>query len=270
MQPPQNDEGVTHFQRLDPGRVDVVLGSHRSRVPPRKRSGSKAVWVAGLTLLGLFAYITAGHLRAPAPTTAPLPDITQAPTATEAGEAPAPIAAAVAPVRVSVATTPRATPQPVPAKPQSLDNCLGDGTAIDAEVAKCRFGTEPKSAPAAGLSQGMVSSRYMAQYKAEQARPVSYSGKPYEVATVEIREWKGRNRYRAQWKIVDNEIDNDSVCANFPGNSIEHRECRLAAVVYFKEACQEWSKRAGHENDQQTLAAKQRYCLATKTFAAQD
>lgn len=271
MQPPSDDDGVTHFQRLNPQQFDVVLGSHPGKRAAAKAPRFKAGWIAGLALLGLCVYILAARLQSHAPAPAESP-WTQGPVTAVGGEPTEttlaqPVAATLL---TPVVTAPRAQPETLPAKPQPLDNCLKNGTAINDEVAKCRFGAMPKPESTAVSAQGMVSARYMAQYKADQARPVSRPGKPYQIATVEIREWKGRNRYRAQWKIVDNEIDNGTVCANFPGDSVEHRECRRAAVVYFKEACQEWSKRADHENDPQTLAAQQRYCLATRTFTAAD
>lgn len=272
MQPPSDDDGVTHFQRLNPQQFDVVLGSHPGKRPAAKPPGFKVGWIVAVVLLGLCAGLLASRLQGHTPA-AQRQDTEQAPEATvtdEQTDTVIPAQPAVAAVLSPVVTTPRAQADATPAKPQSLDDCLKDGTAINDEVAKCRFGAVPKPDSAPAPAQGMVSARYMAQYKAEQARPVSRPGKPYQIATVDIREWKGRNRYRAQWKIVDNEIDNGSVCANFPNDAIEHRECRRAAQVYFKEACQEWGKRADHENDEQTLAAQQRYCLATKTFTAAD
>lgn len=269
MQPPPDEDGVTHFQRLNPQQFDVVLGSHPGKRPPAKPPGFKMSWIVGLALLGVGACIFAarqqGHASAPQP-----PDAMQAPVAADEQTDTVPVQPVTPIILPAVVTASRAQAEPIAAKPQPLDNCLKNGTTINEEVAKCRFGEVPKPDSATASAQGMVSARYMAQYKADQARPVSRPGKPYQIATVEIREWKGRNRYRAQWKIVDNEIDNGSVCANFPSDAVEHRECRLAAVVYFKEACQEWGKRADHENDEQTLAAQQRYCLATKTFSAAD
>lgn len=272
MQPPSDDDGVTHFQRLDPQQFDVVLGSHPGRRPAAKPRGSRTGWITVLVLLGVCGGLLAARLQGHAPAAPLVAAEVQAPTATmpdeQADEAPAPTVAAA--VLTPVVTTPRVQAGAASVKPQPLDDCLKNGTAIDEEVAKCRFGAVPKPDSPPSATQGMVSARYMAQYKADQARPVSRPGKPYQIATVEIPEWKGRNRYRAQWKIVDNEIDNGSVCGNFPSGAIEHRECRRAAEVYFKESCQEWSKRADHENDTQTLAAQQRYCLANKTFTAAD
>ncbi|MGI4837273.1 MAG: hypothetical protein ACRYF9_06610 [Janthinobacterium lividum] len=271
MQPPSDDDGVTHFQRLNPQQFDVVLGSHPGRRPAARPSGVKLGWIAALAMLCACAWLLAARLQGHAPSPQPA-NAVQEPMATVTDE-PAdalPVQPVTAAVLAPVVTAPRAQADATPAKPQPLDDCLKNGTAINDEVAKCRFGAVPKPDPAPTSAQGMVSARYMAQYKADQVRPVTRQGKPYQVATVEIREWKGRNRYRAQWKIVDNEIDNASVCTNFPSDTVEHRECRRAAVVYFKEACQEWTKRADHENDDQTLAARQRYCLATKTFAAAD
>lgn len=271
MQPPSDDDGVTHFQRLNPQQFDVVLGSHPSKRPAAKPPGFRVGWIAALALLGVCGYLLAARLQGHSPALQAA-DAAQEPLTTVADEQAdtQPTKPVTAAVLSPVVTAPRVQADAAPAKPQPLDDCMKNGTAINDEVAKCRFGAVPKPESAPTRAQGMVSAHYMAQYKADQARPVSRQGKPYQVATVEIREWKGRNRYRAQWRIVDNEIDNASVCANFPSDALEHRECRRAAVVYFKEACQEWSRRADHESDEQTLAAQQRYCLATKTFAAAD
>lgn len=270
MQLPPEDDGVTHFQRLNPQQFDVVLGSPSVKHPAPKRASSRAGWMVVAALLGSCGYLLAARLQAHAPAPA-LPITTPEPIAQiDEPAATLPVPAKAAPLQLPEFSAPRVQAQAAPAKPQPLDDCLKDGTAIDDQVAKCRFGAVPKPEYTPAAAQGMVSARYMAQYKADQARPVSHPGKPFQIATVEIREWKGRNRYRAQWKIVDNEIDNSTVCGNFPGDTVEHRECRLAATVYFKESCQEWSKRANHETDEKTLAAQQRYCLATKTFTADD
>jgi hypothetical protein len=274
MQNP-DDEGVTHIQRLKADEFDIVLGASppKRALKPAPRSRNYAPLIACLAVLGLVGYMYASRVHPPAAavpevTAAGLPAQETAPADMDDSPAPQP-PATPAYVLPPVTTTP-AQPQNVAAvRPQPLSNCLKDGTTMDDNVAKCRFGEMPKPEVAPG-AQGMVSARYMAQYKAEQARPVRNSQVAYSIATVEIREWKGRNRYRAQWHIVDNQIDNDSVCGNFPSSSVEHRECRRAAEVYFKEACQEWSKRADNEGDEQTKATQARYCQANKSFVAAD
>lgn len=272
MQKPADDEGVTHFQRLKADQFDVVLGSpatRRAAAKPRS-SHAGAVLLAGLALLALLVYIAVARGRSEPPSTLPIAALElPAPTqeAAPAGLVRASSTALVVPEVVTQQAKADAAPV---ANPQPLDSCMKNGTVMNDAVAKCRFGNAPKAETASAPAQGMVSARYMAQFKAEQAQPAKPSGPAYYVATVEIREYKGRNRYRAQWKIFDNEIDNASVCANFPGESVEHRECRKAAAVYFKESCQEWSKRADNDRDPKTQQAQQRYCQANKTFVAAD
>lgn len=272
MQKPADEEGVTHFQRLQPDQFDVVLGPAAARRTPAKpRSGNaSALLMAGLALLALLVYIVIARGRGEPPSTLPIAAL-DASASTQAATAPDPAPTTSTSLVLPEVVTQQAQASTVPvANPQPLDNCLKNGTVMNDEVAKCRFGSAPKPEVATVPAQGMVSARYMAQFKAEQAHPAHSSGRAYTLATVEIREYKGRNRYRAQWKVVDNEIDNASVCANFPGDSVEHRECRKAAEVYFKESCQEWSKRANNERDPKTQEAQQRYCLANKTFVVAD
>jgi len=272
MQKPADEEGVTHFQRLNPDQFDVVLGSPATRrTPAKSRSGhSGALLLAGLALLGLLVYIVIARGRSEPPSTLPIAAL-DAPAPTEDEPPAGPVRASSTALVLPEVVTQQAQADTAPvATPQPLDNCMKNGTVMNDEVAKCRFGSAPKPEPASVPAQGMVSARYMAQFKAEQAHPARASGRAYNLATVEIREYKGRNRYRAQWKIFDNEIDNGSVCANFPGDSVEHRECRKAAEVYFKESCQEWSRRADNDRDPKTQEAQQRYCQANKSFVAAD
>lgn len=272
MQKPADEEGVTHFQRLKADQFDVVLGSpatRRATAKPRS-SHSGALLLAGFALLALLAYIVVARGRSELPSTLPIaaPD---APAPTQEDAPVEPVRASISALALPEVVTQQAKADALPvANPQPLDSCMKNGTVMNDEVAKCRFGSAPKPEPASAPAQGMVSARYMAQFKAEQAQPARASGRAYNLATVEIREYKGRNRYRAQWKIFDNEIDNASVCANFPGDSVEHRECRKAAEVYFKESCQEWSKRADNDRDPKTQQAQQRYCQANKSFVAAD
>jgi len=116
-------------------------------------------------------------------------------------------------------------------------------------------------------AQGLVSASYLAEYKADLKAPEATRTRKGEVATIAIREWDGRNRYEAKWRIFNNIIDNATVCENFPSASTEHRECRKAAEVFFKEQCAEWVKRSNRDKDEQSKGMQQRYCTATQTYS---
>jgi hypothetical protein len=147
-----------------------------------------------------------------------------------------------------------------------LDNCLKDGNVIDENVLNCRFGQLPRP-ERKPVAQGMVSSSYMAELRAEKARnkPVR-STSAAEYTTIAIREWDGRNRYEAKWRSIDNHVDNASVCANFPAESVERRECRKAAKVFFKEACNDWGIRFRRDRDDASKRMEQRYCEAMGSY----
>ena len=145
---------------------------------------------------------------------------------------------------------------------------MKNGNVIDENVLNCRFGQVPRPAEREP-AKGMVSSSYMANFKSEIAR--SGSEKParaFSTASVSFRAIDSRSRYTAHFKIFNNRIDNASVCMNFSRGSAENRECRRAAVIFFKEACLDWSKRAARDHDEQTKLTQERYCEADGTFEA--
>ena len=124
----------------------------------------------------------------------------------------------------------------------------------------------PRPSTSSGF-QSMVSPSDLADYKSDLQHNSAPERKVnVDIATAAIREWDGRNRYQAQWKIYNNHIEGDSVCFNFPNASVEHRECRKAAQVYFKEQCREWKKRADSDRQEQSKATEQRYCGAASSF----
>lgn len=265
------DEGVTHIQRPRPGEFDVVLSSNRARPEPTRAATGAGRMLLYLLVLGVAGWLLTSQLsgsrnQANVPP-APVPAIVEE----EPAELPAPAPAVVAQhIDISLPSTPAAAAQPVVATPQPLEKCLKQGNVIDQSVADCRFGEGAQLDTNANAATGMVSAQYMADYKLEQKRPVARHGKPYQVAIVTIREWDGRNAYRAMWRISDNVIDNTSVCGNFGAGSIERRECRRAAEVYFREQCKEWGRRVQNNNDEAGKVAQTRYCTATKTFDPSD
>jgi hypothetical protein len=258
-----DDDGVTRIQRLIPGQVDVVLGSH-----PRKkrvvRSGDAppfGLWLAGLVLVGCLSAWIASQLKGPR--AAPQP-VAEPPSISMETERTSPLDQAPALRQEAYVVRPPAPAyQAVTAQP--LDNCMKTGNVIDEHVASCRFGQMPRPAQSEP-AKGMVSAGYMATFKANGARNDPRPSRPYKVATVSIREWDGRNRYRAQWRVYANTIAGDSVCENFLSRSVERRECRKSAQVNFKEQCREWTRRAARDRDQESKKAEQRYCEAASTF----
>ncbi|MFH7422844.1 hypothetical protein RA276_30205, partial [Pseudomonas syringae pv. tagetis] len=75
----------------------------------------------------------------------------------------------------------------------------------------CRIGQIPRPAQAEPAT-GMVSADYKADFKNNAARNAARPSRHYSVATASIREWDGRNRNPAQWRVYANTIDRDSVC----------------------------------------------------------
>lgn len=137
--------------------------------------------------------------------------------------------------------------------PQPLADCIKEGNVIDESVVRCRFGQhpQPRDNPQA---QGMVSAAYMAQFKAGQPRVARQHEQFSETRLVQ--QWDGKGWYTAQWLVLDNQIDSTSVCANLRRGSIEFRECRKGAKVWFRNECRKGGDDASH----------QRYCSAASGF----
>lgn len=156
-------------------------------------------------------------------------------------------------VRQTPAEPSRTTPQARAAIPQPLADCIKDGNVIDESVVRCRFGQhpEPRDDPQA---QGMVSAAYLAQFKAGQQRVARQHQQFSETRLVQ--QWDGKAWYTAQWLVVDNQIDSTSVCANLRRGSIEFRECRKGAKIWFRDECRKGGDDASH----------QRYCSAASGF----
>lgn len=266
-----DDDGVIHIQRLDPGRVDVVLGSH-PRTKPAGRSGRSRPYGLILALVGLagIAYwVGSSRLVRPTPAVvtyaAPSPDAAPDPQMLPASQ-PVTNQAPRPPVQLASYVPPQPATQSAPASAQSLDNCIKQGNVIDESVLNCRFGEVPRPVQTE-TPNGMVSSRYMAEFKAGARSEEPRQGKSYTQVSMSIREWDGSDRYRAQWRQYGNRIDADTVCENFLNRSVERRECRKSAQVHFKELCREWTKRAARDDDKTTVDTQERYCDVASTFS---
>ncbi len=140
--------------------------------------------------------------------------------------------------------------------PQSLAECMGPDNLIDEAVADCRFGKSQKAVPRS-TAQGMVSAQYMSQYKArEPIRHRNYAMAQFVDSAV-VWQWDRKRTYPAEWIVADDQIDGTSVCRNWRRGSIEYRECRKGAKVYFKEQCKRLPE----------SGIRQRYCSAASGFS---
>jgi len=263
-QPPE-DDGQIVMQRLTPDQFDVVLGSHpaKRKLPPTKSNWplSSVLICLALVVAIFYLIIQMFHTQKPTPiAVTPLPE-----TEVIEGAAPEAQAPDIRTTEQVVYVAPRLdTAQPAVLKP--LDNCIKDGNVIDRDVINCRFGEVQPTDYNAPHPQGMVSDRYLAQYKATATKPQSETGRRYEVAGVLIREVDGRNRYEARYRIYNNHVENSSVCMNFKVDTVEHRECRRAAAPYFKDMCSDWTKRAAKDKDEKIKLAQERFCEAAATY----
>lgn len=149
--------------------------------------------------------------------------------------------------------------------PKPLAECIKPDNIIDEAVATCRYGQFPRAIVDSN-AQGMVSTSYMAKYKAEQqpARTKRLTAANVERATV--WQWDGKRTYAAEWTVNNNRIDGSSVCANYRRGSIEFRECRKGAKVYFREKCREWGKRRDKDGSEASQATQERFCSAGDGF----
>jgi hypothetical protein len=266
--PQPEDDGLT-MKRLAPGHFDVVLGAHplRRNAPSVKSSGnwpfSSLLICLALLIAIIFFIAQMFHTPKPAVTAIPVPPVAD----TVSDPSPVLPAAKIRTVEQVIYVAPKPdSSQLATARP--LDTCLKDGNVIDRDVINCRFGNAEPSDPQASRPQGMVSDRYMANYKAVATQPKTEAARRYEVAGVFIREIDGRNRYEARYRIYNNHIETESVCMNFVSESVEHRECRRAAVPYFRDMCSDWTKRVAKDKSAKNKLAQEQYCTAARDYSA--
>jgi hypothetical protein len=145
----------------------------------------------------------------------------------------------------------------VPAAPKTLQECMGAGNVITDQVLRCRYGDRPRPAREEREAQGMVSTEYLAQYKAGQGvRPVRRAESGV-VDSQRIPGWDNKGAYRPTWEVSGNRIDYGSVCGNYRSGSIDYRECRKGAKQWFKEQCRR----------EPSEALRERYCSAASGFS---
>jgi hypothetical protein len=149
--------------------------------------------------------------------------------------------------------------------PKPLADCIKPDNIIDEAVATCRYGQFPR-ANNDPVAQGMVTASYMAKYKADQQPARTKRVIAFNIERATVWQWDGKRTYAAEWAITDNHIDDSSVCANYRRGSIEYRECRKGAKVYFREKCREWGKRWSTDHRDSSKALEQRFCSAGEGF----
>lgn len=236
---PPEDDGLIVMQRLTPDQFDVVLGS-----PPGKRKvvQTRTHLPLSTVLIGLALVVALGVLIAQM--TKPHKSVR------------APVAAVPAPST--------ALDEPAPATPEPTTASIRTTEHVVYAAPKEQPLTTAQYSPS--KPQGMVSERYLAEYKSAAARPKAEPERQYQVAGVFIREVDGRNRYELRYRIFNNRIDISSVCMNFQSDSVEYRECRRAAVPYLREMCSDWSKRAAKDKDDKSRMAQEQYCDAARVY----
>ncbi len=157
-----------------------------------------------------------------------------------------------------VADAPEIAPLPLnetQGRPQTLPECIGPDNLIDEAVVTCRFGKSQK-AVTGSTAQGMVSARYMSQYKSQQQMHQPRLAAAQFIESAIVWQWDRKRTYAAEWVVSGNQIDGTSVCRNWRRGSIEYRECRKGAKVYFKEQCKRLAE----------SIIRQRYCSAASGF----
>ncbi|WP_024679566.1 hypothetical protein [Pseudomonas syringae] len=140
-------------------------------------------------------------------------------------------------------------------RPQTLSECMGPDNLIDEAAVTCRFGKSQK-AVTGSTAQGMVSARYTSQYKAQQQMHQPRLAAAQFIESAIVWQWDRKRTYAAEWVVSGNQIDGTSVCRNWRRGSIEYRECRKGAKVYFKEQCKRLAE----------SIIRQRYCSAASGF----
>lgn len=82
-----------------------------------------------------------------------------------------------------------------------------------------------------------------------------------------VDKWSGGAHYYAEWTVINNYIDDTSVCANHKRGSINYRECRKGAKQFFKEECRSWGAAWQSDRKPRNDYMKQRYCSAASSFS---
>lgn len=268
-------------QEIDPFHLDQGPASQMSRFKPNTRShyeplraeslaprtwrkppaNVQPVYRKALILLGLVAAALFGlafWLEPRLPSVQP--SVSSSPQT--ALPAPSTLKSALAPAEYVPA--PAKTVQ----KPRALADCIKAGNLIDESVLACRYGNVPTRREAKSddgvLTPGTVGQRQVAAApEMRQARASEPEGRD----RAQVRQWDGKALYEAHWLFRGNRVDSGSVCANYRQGSIERRECRKGAKVYFKDRCVALSKQWDNQRSVPVHALRERFCSAAESFS---
>ena len=69
-----------------------------------------------------------------------------------------------------------------------------------------------------------------------------------------------------QWRYYTDHIDYQSVCYNYPKNSVDWRTCRREAVYIFRDRCGEYSRKADRTGDVGDIQMRRMYCTAAQSY----
>lgn len=228
---------------------------------PRRKPHAKAppVYRKALILLGLVAITLFGlafWLEPELPSGQPgLSAPAQAPLSAPAAPGPALATAASPPARLTEQQ-----------KPRPLAECIKAGNLIDETVLACRYGNQPGGRDVNSGGKLFTSASQRPVASAPEQR-LARTNEPEGRDRAQVRQWDGQGSYIAQWLYRSNRIDSGSVCANYRQGSIERRECRKGAKVYFKEQCTAWTQRWNHQRSEPVQAMRERFCSAAESFS---
>nr|WP_279577412.1 hypothetical protein [Pseudomonas sp. LA21] len=82
-----------------------------------------------------------------------------------------------------------------------------------------------------------------------------------------VDKWSGGAQYYAEWTVINNYIDNTSVCVNHKRGSIDYRECRKGAKQFFKEECRSWDEKWQNDRKLKSYQLRHRFCSAASSFS---
>ena len=138
--------------------------------------------------------------------------------------------------------------------------CMRSDGETDDSIIRCHLGKPPYP------HQGAVPRAYRAHHD-HLPRALVYPADPVRESEQHwVEAWGSSDSYLAAWEIVNNRIDDTSVCGNYRKDSVGYSECRKGAKEYFKQKCQDW--RVRHDKDEQNKSKwmEERYCSAKSHF----
>jgi hypothetical protein len=147
--------------------------------------------------------------------------------------------------------------------PSELHECLQNDTPQPEPITRCRPETAPPNTGVSLSSQDLVS-------RGSIARPESTSASRSSAVLESEQHWvkksSSEESYLAAWNIIDNRIDDLSVCGNYRKGSTDYQECRQGAKQYFKQKCQAWRSRHEQDEENKSKWLEERYCSAGNDF----